>query len=173
MIPLHTHEHQLRSVAQSCLNLWPMDYSPPRSSVHGILQAIVLEWIAISSTRGSSDPGIEPKSLVSPAWAGRFLTMAPPGKHSYEWLLLKTNEKKIPNTGEDVEKLEPLYTAGRNIKQGSYYTVENRKVVLPKKTYHMIQQFHLCTYPKELKAGSQRDGCKPTCKAALFTGAKR
>ena len=33
-----------------------MDYSPPGSSVHGILQAIILEWVAIPSSRGSSQP---------------------------------------------------------------------------------------------------------------------
>ena len=37
-----------------------MDYSPPSSSVHGILQARILEWVATSSSRGSSGPGIEP-----------------------------------------------------------------------------------------------------------------
>ena len=42
-------------VAQSCLTLWdPMDCSLPGSSVHGIFQAIVLEWVAISFSRGSS-----------------------------------------------------------------------------------------------------------------------
>ena len=34
----------------------PMDCSPPGSSVHGILQASTLEWGAISSSRGSSQP---------------------------------------------------------------------------------------------------------------------
>ena len=42
---------------QSCLALWkPMDYSPPDSSVHGILQARILEWVAMPSSRGSSRP---------------------------------------------------------------------------------------------------------------------
>ena len=37
---------------QSCLTLWvPMDCSPPGSSVHGILQARILEWVAMSSFR--------------------------------------------------------------------------------------------------------------------------
>ena len=37
------------TVAQSCLTLWdPLDCSPPGSSVHGILQARILEWVAIS-----------------------------------------------------------------------------------------------------------------------------
>ena len=44
-------------VAQSCLTLFdPMDCSPPYSSVHGILQARILEWVAIPFSRGSSWP---------------------------------------------------------------------------------------------------------------------
>ena len=47
----------LCSITQSCPTLCdPMDCSPPGSSVHGILQARILEWIAISSSRGSSRP---------------------------------------------------------------------------------------------------------------------
>ena len=53
----------------------PMDCSPPGSSVHGILQARILEWIAISFSRGS--PGIEPGSPTLEAGA---LTSEPPGK---------------------------------------------------------------------------------------------
>ena len=42
---------------QLCLTLYDrMDYSPPGSSVRGILQARVLEWVAISFSRGSSHP---------------------------------------------------------------------------------------------------------------------
>ena len=37
-------------------SLRPMDCSPPSSSIHGILQARILEWIAISFSRGSSQP---------------------------------------------------------------------------------------------------------------------
>ena len=45
-------------VNKLCLILWdPMDYSPPDFSVHGISQARILEWVAISSSRGSSRPG--------------------------------------------------------------------------------------------------------------------
>ena len=52
----------------------PADYSPPGSSVHGILQARILEWVAMSSSSGSSRPGVEPTPLASPALAGGFLT---------------------------------------------------------------------------------------------------
>ena len=44
-------------VAQSCPTFCnPMDCSPPGSSVHGILQAIILKWVALSFSRGSSQP---------------------------------------------------------------------------------------------------------------------
>ena len=60
---------------QSCPTLCdPMDYSLPGSSVHGILQARILEWVAMSSSRGLPDPGVEPASLMPPALAGRFFT---------------------------------------------------------------------------------------------------
>ena len=42
-------------VAQLCLTLCnPMDCSPPGSSVHGILQVRIVEWVAIPFSRGSS-----------------------------------------------------------------------------------------------------------------------
>ena len=44
-------------VAQSCLTLCdPVDCSLPGSSFHGILQAGILEWVAIYFSRGSSQP---------------------------------------------------------------------------------------------------------------------
>ena len=66
------------AVAQLCLTLCdPVDCSPPGSSVHGILQARIVERVAISFSRGSSRPVIEP---TSPALAGGFFTSEPPGK---------------------------------------------------------------------------------------------
>ena len=45
------------SVTKLCLTLYdPVDYSPPGSSIHGISQARILEWVAISSSNGSSQP---------------------------------------------------------------------------------------------------------------------
>ena len=58
---------------QSCLILCdPLDCSLPGSSVHGILQRWILEWVAISSSRGSSWP--RDQTLMSPALAGGFFT---------------------------------------------------------------------------------------------------
>ena len=58
----------------------PMDRSPPGSSVLGILQARILERVAISSPRNLPGPGIKPTSLVSPALAVCSLPAEPPGK---------------------------------------------------------------------------------------------
>ena len=39
-----------------------MDYNPPGSSVHGNLQARILEWVAFPSPREPPNPGVEPRS---------------------------------------------------------------------------------------------------------------
>ena len=50
-------------VAQSCPTLCElMDCSLPGSFVHRILQARILEWVAVPFSRGSSNPGMEPRS---------------------------------------------------------------------------------------------------------------
>ena len=54
-----------------------MDCSPSGSSVHGILQARILEWVADSFSRTSSHPGIEPRS---PTLQKDSLWCEPPGK---------------------------------------------------------------------------------------------
>ena len=47
----------------------------------------MLEWVAISSFSGSSNPRIEPMSLMSPALAGDSLPLVPPGKpHRYRYI---------------------------------------------------------------------------------------
>ena len=51
-----------------------MDWSLPSSFVHGILQARILEQVAVPSSRGSSRPRIESVSLASTARAGGFFT---------------------------------------------------------------------------------------------------
>ena len=51
-----------------------MDCSLPGSSVHGILQARILEWVAMPSSRGSSQPRDQIASLMSPAPVGDFFT---------------------------------------------------------------------------------------------------
>ena len=93
------------SVSQLCLALWdPMDYSSLGSNVHGILQARILEWVAMPSSRGSSWPRDQsclfPKisqimSQISPLPSSRvivcifffFLSSSPPPRRIHcMWL---------------------------------------------------------------------------------------
>ena len=85
-LKLHNPMH-----AQS-LRLYPtlcdfMDCHPPGASVHIIFQARILEWVAISSSRGSSQPRIESASPMAPALAGGFFTT---------WATWETPFKPIP-----------------------------------------------------------------------------
>ena len=60
-------------VTQLCPTLCdPMDCSPPDSSVHGVLQARILQWLAIPLSRGSAQPNDQ--SWVSHT-AGKFFTV--------------------------------------------------------------------------------------------------
>ena len=66
------------SCFKSCPSLCdPMDSSQPGSSVHGILQARILEWVAMPSSRRSSSP--RDQTCIS-CLAGRFFTADPPGR---------------------------------------------------------------------------------------------
>ena len=57
-----------------------MNYSPPGSSVHGILQARILQWVAMPSSRGSSPPRDPTHDSCGSCNAGRFFTTEPLGK---------------------------------------------------------------------------------------------
>ena len=73
---VHVHA---RSVAQSCLALCnPLDCSLPGSSVHGIFQARILEWVAISFYRGYSQP--RDRTWLS-GTAGRLYCLSHHGFH--------------------------------------------------------------------------------------------
>ena len=70
------------SVAQSCPTLCdPIGCSPPGFSVHGILQARILEWVVIPFSRGSSPPRDQTWICwVSSIDRWMFLPLSPPGK---------------------------------------------------------------------------------------------
>ena len=70
------------SVTQSHLTLCnPMDWSLPGSSVHGISQARLLEWVAIFNSRGVFlTQGLNPSLLHLLHWQVDSLPLVPPGK---------------------------------------------------------------------------------------------
>ena len=69
----------------------PIDCSPADSSVHGILQARILEWVAMPFSRGSSCQGSNLHLLHLLHWQAGFLPLAPPGKPI--WLTM--NQKTL------------------------------------------------------------------------------
>ena len=96
-----------------CAQLHPtlcdiMNCSPPGFPVHGISQAPILKWVAISSSGDLPDPGLKP---MSPALAGRFLTTKLPGKPQSFLPLLKSywgRYNQVPETvwQDEAESLE-------------------------------------------------------------------
>ena len=74
---MDTHRFTLDLSVSHSVTSDSMDCSPPGSSVCGILQARILEWVAISSSRGSSQPRDQTQV---PCTAGRFFLSEPPGK---------------------------------------------------------------------------------------------
>ena len=75
-------------VAQSCLTLsQPHDCSLPGSSVHGILQARILVWVAISFSRGSSQ--LSDRTQVS-CIAGGFFTICATREAQADWIAKHT-----------------------------------------------------------------------------------
>ena len=85
MVPF---SHILACLCAQSLQLYltlcdPMDCSQPGSSVHGVLQARILEWVAMSSPRDFPKLGIKPTSPVSPVFQADSLPSDPPGKPSH------------------------------------------------------------------------------------------
>ena len=71
--------------------------SPPGSSVHGILQARILEWVACPPPGDLPDPGIKPTSLMSLELAGGFFTTSATWEARWEekkWCDGKQQQKK-------------------------------------------------------------------------------
>ena len=91
------------SATQSCPTLCnPMDCSPPGSSVHGILQAKILEWVAIPFSRDLPDPGVKPGSPT--LWADS-LPNEPPGKPSYT----NVNDQTVTFVKVPAERLQGFF----------------------------------------------------------------
>ena len=90
------------SVAQLYLTLCdPIDCSLPGSSVHGALQARILEWVAMTFSRGSSWPR-------DPTWvsciAGRFFTIWVTSFNPILWPLVSSFFWPVPTLGEKLSR---------------------------------------------------------------------
>ena len=91
----HTHTHRCTHTCaciRSCTTLCDhRDRSSQGSSVHGISQTVILQWVAISSSRGFPDPGMEP---ASPAWqVGSLLLSYQESSYTHTHTHMKTERK--------------------------------------------------------------------------------
>ena len=88
------HEHVCVKLLQSCLTLChSIDCNPPGSFVHGILQARMLEWVAMPSSRGSSRPRNQTHvSYIYCIGRQALLPLEPPGNmHVLAYICLGTS----------------------------------------------------------------------------------
>ena len=73
--------HVFMARGSSYPTLYPMDCNRPGSSVHGILQARILEWLLCPAPGDLPDPGTKPASLICFLhWQAGSLPLASPGK---------------------------------------------------------------------------------------------
>ena len=87
------------SVTQSCLTRCdPMDCSPQGSSIHGIFQVRILEWLPFPPPGDLHDAGIKPASLVSLTLQVDYLSAEPSGKPSLRFskFSVTTDIQKVP-----------------------------------------------------------------------------
>ena len=106
---MQVHKKLLQSYPTLCD---PMDCSPPCSSVHGILQARILEWVAMPSSKVSFQPRDQTCIFWGSCIAGRFLTTEPLGKPPHA-------EYIMWNAGLD-DSQAGIKIAGRNMKNSRY-----------------------------------------------------
>ena len=116
IIPLRSHHIIITGLCclpakllQSCPTLCnPMDCSPPGSSVHGILHARVLEWVALPSSKGSSWPRVWTwvsciASRLFTIWATRETLMSwsyPPSPQSaFSWGCIRSISDTLKHMG--------------------------------------------------------------------------
>ena len=107
-------------VTQSCLTLCdPMDCSPPGSSIHEISQARILEWVAIPSSRVSSQPMDRTQSTWLYRWATWWLEMS-----SFYWaevgLLLPSTSGSSSPVCESSVSLRPHDRCSQSLSNCGY-----------------------------------------------------
>ena len=117
-------------VAKSCPTLCdPMDYSFPVSSVHGIFQARILEWLPFPSPGDLPNPGIK---LVSPELSGGFFTAELPRKLTIEYCCCSVasvvSDSVRPHGRQPTRLLRPWDSPGKNTGVGCHFLLQCMKV---------------------------------------------
>ena len=142
-----------------------MDCSPPDAFVHGIILARILEWVAISFSRRSSRPRIEPASPVFPALVGRFLTMSHLGIPKFSLCLLPNSDQStsssqdIVRTGERTwDKVPRVLWSHKELCKQSIHTLVQEAMYGPRKQWRIKGLFKEANddFPKLCAMGSEK-----------------
>ena len=120
----------------------PMDCSPPGSSVRRTLQARTLDWIAVSSSRGSSRPRDDSVSLMFPVWAVGVFTTSTTWEICNEILYILgcccrccccqvasvVSDSVQPHRWQPTRLPRPWDSPGKNTGVGCYFLLQRMKV---------------------------------------------
>ena len=131
------------SVTQSCQNLCnPIDCSLSSSSIHGILQARILEWVAIFFSRGSSQPRDQTRLLCFLHWQASSLPLCHLGS--------------LPALLETVFSLECLFLSQNQHQRTSHCLWERGRAAMWKVSKMMMTNAKLVKAAFEKVSGSQQ-----------------
>ena len=109
-----------KKVLVACDSLWPHACSPPGSSVHGILQARILEWVAIPFSRWSSPPRDR---------TCRLFTAEPSGKHCCCCYVASVVSDSVqPQRRQPTRLPRPWDSPGKNTGVGCHFLLQCMKV---------------------------------------------
>ena len=162
-----------------------MDCSPPGSSVHRVPQASILEWVDVSSSRGSTWPRDWTLTSCTSClgrctlyhWASSEASANVKEMHikttrtcnptPVRMAIIKSTQ--ITNVGRDVKKKVPSDNVGGNVNWCSHWGKQYRGLSKNYKQHHnMTQQFHSWVYTGKKKTTTliQNDTCTPVSIAA-------
>ena len=153
-------------VAQTCPTFGnPMDCSPPGSSVHWILWARILEWVAVSFCRGSSWP----RDWTQDSWiAGRFFTIWATGKSQ--------SHSVVSHSLWPHELYSPWNSPGQNTRVGNLSLFQGsnpglphcRQILLPASHKGSPRILEWVAYPFSRRSSPPRNQTGVFCIAGTF-----
>ena len=148
-------------VAQSCLILCdPLDCSLPGSSVRGIFQARILEWVAISFSRGSS---WSRDWTQSPTLQADTLPSEPPGKPKFS-LKMKKVGRNTRSFWYDLNQIPCDYTVEVTNRFKGLNLIDIVPEELWMEVYNNVQEAVIKTIPKKRNAKRQNGCLRRPCK---------
>ena len=116
---------------------------PYGSSVHGILQARILAWVAMPSSRDLPHPGIKPTSFMSPTLAGRFFTISVTWEAQYPPYTAEKVDKALEERSQALKEKEWWPRAANGLLSPSYAIIATLDHACDWRSSLLLAPFHL------------------------------